>query len=401
MVARAQIEAAELQIQMLEGRPASGVDLAFQPDQYLRDAQEGGIGKSLLGAPVSLLGLFEEYIKESKPSPATIKSFRAKVQSFKSFLGHDDARQITTRDVALWKDHLLESGKKDGSPLGSKTVRETYLPAIKSTLKRGFVNGQLRENVAAGVTVAGRRKQSRLRSAGFTDDEAQMILSATLVKSRKRLSADRERAIRWIPWVLAYTGARVDEIAQLRTYDVQKIDGIWALDITPEAGGTKDGNARLVPLHPHLIQQGFLEMAQALSGRMFFDPARSRSGSDQNPQSKKVGEFLAKWVRDEVGITDTRVQPNHGWRHRFKTLARNCRMIPEIRDYIQGHAPRNEGEKYGDTSPMATLAEISLIPPYSIKSLNSAEQSPLGRELNQTVGGKHQGLPTEAGGPSG
>ena len=364
MVARSQIEAAERQIQSLEGRPESAVDLAFGPDQYLRDARAHEQGAGFFGPPVSLLALFEEYVKERKPSPATVKSFGAKVRSLQSFLGHDDARRITMRDVALWKDNLLESGKADGSPMGAKTVRETYLPAIKSTLKHGVASGQLRENVAAGVTVAGRRRPARLRSPGFTDEEARRILAATLEKQSTRLSPESERAIRWIPWLLAYTGARVNEIAQLRVEDVKQVDNIWTLTITPEAGSTKDGNARVVALHPHLVKQGFPKVVKGCEGRIFFDPSRARQGSDQNPQSKKVGEHLAKWVRDHVGITDPRIKPNHGWRHRFKTIARDLRMIPEVRDYIQGHVPRNESEGYGDTSPKATLAEISRIPHY-------------------------------------
>lgn len=364
IVARSQIEAADREIQSLEGRPEGAVDLAFAPEQYLRDARAIEDGTAWPRAPLSLLGLFEEYVKESKPRPATVKSFRAKVRSLQSFLGHDDARRITKRDIALWKDQLLEAGKADGSPLAAKTVRETYLPAIKSTLKRGVASGQLSENVAAGVTVAGRKRQPRLRSAGFTDGEARRILAATMHERSKRLSPERERAVRWIPWLLAYTGARVNEIAQLRVEDVKVVDGIWTLTITPEAGGTKDGNARVVALHPHLVEQGFPQIVGHLQGRVFFNPSRARSGSDENPQSKKVGEHIARWVRDQVGITDPKVKPNHGWRHRFKTIARDCRMIPEVRDYIQGHVPRNESETYGDTSPKATLGEIKRIPRY-------------------------------------
>jgi hypothetical protein len=48
---------------------------------------------------------------------------------------------------------------------------------------------------------------------------------------------------------------------------------------------------------------------------LFYDPARSRGGSDANPHYKKVGERIAEWVRS-LGI-DVRVAPNHGWRHRF------------------------------------------------------------------------------------
>jgi integrase len=157
----------------------------------------------------------------------------------------------------------------------------------------------------------------------------------------------------------------VNEITQLRTVDVSKTDGVWTILITPEAGGTKDGNSRLVALHPHLIEQGFLTVLKGKTGYLFYDPARRRGGSDQNPQAKKVGEHLARWVRS-VGVDDPAVQPNHGWRHRFKTLARECRMKDEVRDYIQGHVPRTEGEKYGEFSPKLLFREVKRLPRYSV-----------------------------------
>lgn len=366
LVTRAQIEASENQIQSLEGRPYVAQDAAFAPDEFLRDAKDEEEGNVLLGTPVSILGLFESYVAERKPEPATVKSYRPKVEMFKAFLGHDDARRITKRDVAKWKDQLLETGGAAGKPLNPKTVRATYLSSVKISLRQGVDNGLLAENVADGVSVAGRKRRPRTRPAGFTDQEAEMILEATLQDHRSSLSERRLLARRWIPWLCAYTGARVDEMAQLRAEDIAKIDGVWTIHITPEAGGTKSGDARFVAMHPHLVEQGFPQVAEDAEGPIFYDPSASRGGSEAHPMSKKVGQHIAEWVRKEIGVTDKRVQPNHGWRHRFKTVARECRMIPEIRDYIQGHVPRSEGEGYGNTSPKATLAEISLHPRYEV-----------------------------------
>lgn len=156
----------------------------------------------------------------------------------------------------------------------------------------------------------------------------------------------------------------MNEITQLRAEDVRVVDGVQCIEITPEAGSTKDYRSRLVPLHSHLVEQGFVEAAhQKGEGPLFYDPERYRGGSEANPQSKKVGEFLARWVRD-LGIDHPQVQPNHGWRHRFKTVARNVDMSGEIRDAIQGHVPRTEGEAYGEFSPIAMKREIEKLPRY-------------------------------------
>lgn len=46
--------------------------------------------------------------------------------------------------------------------------------------------------------------------------------------------------------------------------------------------------------------------------------------------------------------TGPRVAPNHGWRHRFKTLGLEAGIDHRTLDTIQGHAPRTDREDYGD-----------------------------------------------------
>jgi len=367
LIARSQIEAAERQLQGLQAEPHRTLDDGFSPEQFLRDEQMRGTGELRTGPPLTLTELFDAYVKERKPKPATVKSFGSKVRAFVAFLGHDDARRITKQDVTRWKEHLLERGGRNGGPLSARSVRETFLPAIRTALGRGFESGNLRENVASGIGVLGRKTTRRLRQASFRDDEVEIILRASLAMQPSGVAEEHKLARRWVPWLCAYTGARVNEITQLRAEDVAKTDGVWTILITPDAGGTKNDDARVVALHPHLIEQGFLAVCEGKTGPLFFNPARGRGGSDQNPHYKKVGQHLARWVR-EIGVDDPAVQPNHGWRHLFKTLARECRMDSEVRDYIQGHAPRTEGEGYGEIGPRVTLRELKRLRRFKIEA---------------------------------
>lgn len=57
-----------------------------------------------------------------------------------------------------------------------------------------------------------------------------------------------------------YTGSRIGEVAQLRRGDIVDVDGVHPMiQLTPEAGTIKDGEFRHVPVHPRLIELGFLE----------------------------------------------------------------------------------------------------------------------------------------------
>ncbi|MCH8685371.1 hypothetical protein [Pedomonas mirosovicensis] len=60
------------------------------------------------------------------------------------------------------------------------------------------------------------------------------------------------------------------------------------------------------------------------------------------------------------------MKPNHGWRHRFKTVARTAGLAPEAHDRITGHAHRSEGEAYGSWEPKALQREIEKLPRYEV-----------------------------------
>ena len=314
-----------------------------------------------VSSDASIMSIFDGYVAERKPSAATVKAWRRFLRHLSEFLDSKPAASVTADDVIRWKDHLLQQPKKDGQPRASKTVRETYLAAAKTVFAWAKENRKVAENPVTGITVrAGKR--IKLRERGFTNDETQVILKATLAPAPERLTPRSALARRWVPWLCAYSGARVNEVTQLRKQDIFKRDGVWVMNITPDAGSVKNDEARLVPLHSHLIDQGLIAVVEgSIDGPLFYDPARNRGGSEGNPQYKKVGERLASWVRS-LGVSDPNVAPNHGWRHRFKTVARSVGMDPEARSVIPGHALETEGERYGDWPIAQLAAEIERLP---------------------------------------
>jgi integrase len=269
--------------------------------------------------------------------------------------------------MLAWKDALLEEG------LSPKSIKEVNIAAARSLFKWAVNNHKITRNPAEDITIDMPKNYKKTQGRAFTDLEAHLILSESLRPKSKRTTDHYAAAKRWVPWICAYTGARVNEITQLRFQDVviRKVNdaAIWAIVITPEAGTTKNNQTREVPLHPHLVEQGFLDFVMARGeGALFYDSKLARTGSTANPQYAKVGNKTAEWVRD-IGVNEPMVQPNHGWRHTFQRLAIIAGMEPEIRDAIKGHAPRTEGEKYGGDPPMdAKWREIQLFPrfPYNL-----------------------------------
>lgn len=361
LISRAQLEAAERIRQELEGEAVRPLDQRFSPEQYQADA---ALLNKQPARPVSLRGLLADFLKERQPSPATVKSYTLRLNAFCNFIGHDDAAAISPEDVIRWKEELQQRKSPTGDYLSPKTIGDGYLAVLKAVFSWGAENHKLATNPAEKVRIRGKRKV-KLREKGLSDDEARTILKATLATPPSRLSPERADARRWVPWLCAFTGARVNEMTQLRAEDISQIEGIWSVRITPEAGPVKDHEARIVAIHQQVIDQGFLQFVEGKSGPLFYNPQRHRGGSTANPQHKKVGQHLADWVR-ELGVDDQNVRPNHGWRHRFTTLARRHGMAEEIRYAILGHVRADEGFQYGDMPIAAVAREIAKLPSYPI-----------------------------------
>ena len=323
---------------------------------------------SIVSAPASMATgsvpwrpIFDAYAAEAKLAPSTIKRWTSVLAALEEAVDTDDLALVTRGDLIAWKRDLLAAGRDP------RTVRDAYIAAPKALMNWAVANGLLEANPAAGVVVAVPDKL-RLRDRDFTDLEARTILRASLDPPEPRLSRQHAAARRWIPWLCAYGGARVNEMTQLRGRDV-RIEGVaWVIRITPEAGSVKSGKWRDVPVHPHLVEQGFPEFVHGCgSGPLFYDPARRRNGQAAHPIYKKVGERLAAWVR-AIGVDDIGVDPNHGWRHRFKTVGRRVGIDPAVIDAIQGHAPRTEGERYGRYPTDVMYEAICRMPRYDVGS---------------------------------
>ena len=321
---------------------------------------------SPLAANRPLVPMFDAYAAAQGMTPGVRVEWRRYIERLISFLGHDDAALLTAEKVRAWRDQLLSEtngGRKKRQPV---TVRDKYISSLRATLGWAVQEGQLSKNVAAEVTVRVPKKV-KLRDRDLTKAEAIAILSATLQPSSRRLSEGYALAKRWIPWLAAYTGGRVNEFSQLRGADVLEVEGIWVVNITPDAGTVKAKEARVVPLHQHLIDQGFLDMVNGRGpGPLFYDPNKQRVLKDSNRHFKKVGERLADWVRKEVGITDPDVQPNHAWRHTFKTMSHLAGIEERVADAIQGHAPSTTGRRYGGVPLKAKADAIAKLPRFDV-----------------------------------
>ncbi|WP_245486054.1 DUF6538 domain-containing protein [Mesorhizobium sp. M7A.F.Ca.US.010.02.1.1] len=320
-------------------------------------------------ASVTLTGLVESWWKESKAAgrkPSTYGSYRNTVAYLVMFLDHDDAAKVTAKNVIAFKDHRLSTpSPKTGKMISAKTVKDSNLSALKVVFGWGVANGLVAHNPAVGVTLKV-GKPARHRSKGFSDEEAKTILAGALSHQQGQENPKTFAAKRWIPWLCAFTGARVGELAQLRKQDVSLRGEVWVIRITPDAGTVKTNEAREVPLHQQVIDLGFPDFVQgAPSGHLFLniDPSENIRGALRGLKNR-----LAEFGR--TFVSDPNVAPNHGWRHRFKTIGMEAGIPPRILDAIQGQAARTVADTYGEVTLKTMTGEIAKLSTYSLKALN-------------------------------
>lgn len=295
-------------------------------------------------AKISFGDLLEVWVKERTPREKTEYSWRRVIDQLVHFLGHDDASKLTSEDLIRWKMALVEEG------LNPKTIREGKLAAVRAILQSGVDNRRLTSNVGERVTITVKARPGETKRS-FTDAEARIVLSAALKA--------REAHCRWIPWLCAYTGARVAEVCQVRAEDILQQEGIWCVHFTPEAGALKNTNSeRLVPLHPAILESGFLSFVQQVrSGPLFVDLTPDRFGSRGGNGTK----VLSRFVRS-LGLDDVRLSPSHSWRHRLKTLGRRHGLASDIVNAITGHGKKSIADTYGEFPIDALYRELTKIP---------------------------------------
>ncbi|MGY2902951.1 hypothetical protein [Bradyrhizobium sp. URHC0002] len=299
----------------------------------------------------TITSLFHAWWTEAKAigrSKKTHDVYAGAIARLVKHLGHDDAGRVTEEDMIGFKEARLKV-------VTVKSFKDGDLPGIRSVLGWAVDNRKLTKNPADAIKVKAEKKK-RTRGKGFTDAEATAIFKACIGYVRKpKEDARTAAAKKWGPIIAAYSGCRIAEALQLRKEDVRKESGHHVFDLNPLAGSIKSGNFRLVPVHRHLIDLGFLRFVEDADDGPLFAPG----------SYKRVVDHV------RAVVTDPRVAPNHGWRHRLKTISRNLGLDHRVVDAIQGHAARTSGDDYGDVSVTAMARVIAAIPRVGVRASRS------------------------------
>jgi hypothetical protein len=175
--------------------------------------------------------LFELWVQAVKPAPATVNRWRGVFLQLATQLAGRSVGSITPEEAQEWTDTLVTTERSEA------TVRDVWVVAARTVFAWAVKRKYTKQNPFKTVHVSVPRKKTSRPHKAFNTGEIEIILRAALTITDTDTASNMAR--RWVPWLCAYTGARVGEIMQLRGLDIIEQDGVQVIAITPEAGTVK------------------------------------------------------------------------------------------------------------------------------------------------------------------
>lgn len=147
-------------------------------------------------------------------------------------------------------------------------------------------------------------------------------------------------AVLWLPRLLLLTGARLEEMAQLRAAWFTKRDGVHAIDLH-DARVKSSHNRRYVPLHQDLLELGILDLAGRASDRLFPE-LRYRESAER--WGGAISTRLNREIDAALGA-DRRLTV-HSLRKTFEHAAYVTGIPKPSINAITGHKPSDISEEH-------------------------------------------------------
>ena len=135
----------------------------------------------------------------------------------------------------------------------------------------------------------------------------------------------------------------------MHTDNVIQENGTWVLDVNGDDGKKPKtlSSKRLIPIHSHLIELGFLEFVGKPKRKMLFSELKKRRDGYSQDVSKWFGRYTLS-----VGVTHDK-KTFHSFRHTVSYRLKNAKIEPKMIIAFLGHTDRDisTGRYGGDYDP--------------------------------------------------
>jgi integrase len=233
--------------------------------------------KEILGPDIPVTDITHE-------SAEHVRNMLAKIPSNTKQYSHMTAPQI-----------IAATQNEDVARLGTKT-RNDHLELYSRVFSYAVMHTNetsIQFDPFQGVRIikSAKERKKKARKA-FSRDQLRAIFSTPL-----HAKPDTSMPYRyWTPLLALFTGARRGELSSLHLEDIQQIDGIWIIDFNENTSKkrVKSVNGfRRTPIHPALVEYGFLNYVDQLrkrgETRLFPD---LKKWTDKELYGRAIGEWM-------------------------------------------------------------------------------------------------------------
>jgi integrase len=277
---------------------------------------------------------------------------RATFRLWTELAGDGPVREATGAQAVDFQHQLRKLPKTHGKGRGPDPAPEAIsraeaggLPRIaEKTVKRHFSalsqywlflkrSGHVDKNIFEGFEFPG-SKSGRTAREDWSNEDIRKLIGSDW--NNKHIDVDTAR--RMIQ-VAAYSGMRIEEIARLRPTDFRK-DGdhtFIIIDQREDWGPKSEAGERAVPVHPKLIEMGFLDFVQSqkAAGRSYIFHKLRATGPNKSLSSQLSREFSRH--KRSIGVDNKTTF--HSFRHSVSTILRtsDASISGERIDAVLGH----------------------------------------------------------------
>ena len=344
-------------------------------------------GKSSLSSNID--AFFERKRIEGK-SVKEIGSDRTITEDFVEIIGDIDFSRVTKKEVSHYIDiqTKLPTNRKKSPKYRDSNIQqlvemnlsdeETQSPQNinkKLTKLVAFGNWGVRQGILSSNPFSGMKfsvkKQSRSRNP-FTADELRKILHPETyfqytTKFEHPFMPNRstlQMPYYWIFLLGIFSGMRTNEMCQLRLIDIKKVSNIWFMFVenSEETKVKTESAVRKVPVHPQLIQLGFVDYVSKLKRskkeRLFWELKEERDG-----YASKVSRHFNERFLPAVGVWEKYTKVLYCTRHTFINKLYSEKVDENVIRSLIGHEKGFTMKHYGGEpfSPERLLEEISKV----------------------------------------
>ncbi|WP_312480045.1 site-specific integrase [Stutzerimonas nitrititolerans] len=252
-------------------------------------------------------------------------------------VGVSDLSKHKREDLIAVRSNLLESREPS-------TVNN-LIATLTTVLKWAEANDLIKKAYTTKLKLT---KGTTSKREGFTESQVAKAMN----------HANGLPTTSWQRWglsLLAITGARVGEIAQLTKEDIKQVDGCWCIDINENGPGKSLKNrysARLVPLTDGAFGFDLTSFLEAVKAGAL--------PSDNGVNAMNASRYLGVLLKKALGEDRLETQSLHSLRHSMAARLQSKGTPLTFAQAILGHASGSISyDTYGKNGlPIKVLAEV-------------------------------------------